>query len=115
MNEIKVISQGGERKLKVAEFAELSAALTFGEYDMRGGGGGLEAHMQLTTGTTYKSSDSCLSMKQAKEILLSCAPKGYTVSLDACYNYTENYTTGSMQASRPTSCRQRCECFSQSL
>ena len=102
LNEIKVISEGRGRKLKITEFPELSAVLTFafGEYDMREGGGGLEAHPRLTIGTMYKSSDSVLTMKRAREILLSCAPQGFRISLSACYNYTENYRAGSKQASQ---------------
>ena len=67
---------------------------------MREGGGGLEAHPRLTIGTMYKSSDSVLTMKRAREILLSCAPQGFRISLSACYNYTENYRAGSKQASQ---------------
>lgn len=32
------------------------------------GGGGLQSHPRLTTGTMYKSSDNCLTMKRAREI-----------------------------------------------
>ena len=100
LNEIKVISEGRGRKLKSAEFPELAAILTFafGEYDIIEGGGGLQSHPRLTTGTMYKSSDNCLTMKRAREILLSCAPENFKISLSACYNYTENYREGSRQA-----------------
>lgn len=37
-------------------------------------------------------------MKRAREILLSCAPQGFKISLSACYNYTKNYREGSRQA-----------------
>ena len=39
-------------------------------------------------------------MKRAREILLAMAPKGFTISLSSCYNYTENYRHGSAQAKR---------------
>ena len=39
-------------------------------------------------------------MKRAREILLSMAPKGFTISLSTCYNYTENYRERSAQAKR---------------
>ena len=102
LNEIKVICEGRGRKLKSVQFPELATVLTFafGEYDLLEGGGGLEAHPRLTTGTLYKSADSCLTMKRAREILLSCAPQGFKISLSSCYNYTENYREGSRQASQ---------------
>ena len=61
----------------------------FGEHDVKecGGGGGLEAHPCLTTGTLYRASDNA-TMKKAREILLSLAPKGFSISLSSCFNYT---------------------------
>ena len=66
----------------------------------RGGGGGLEAHPHLITGTLYRGADSITTMQQAREVLLSMAPQGFSISLSACYNYTENYRQGSAQAKR---------------
>ena len=99
--EIRSIAEGRGRKLKSKEFPELAAVLcyAFGEYDMREcGGGGLEAHPRLTTGTLYRSSDSATTMKKAREILLTYAPHGFSLSLSSCYNYTDNYRRGSRQA-----------------
>ena len=64
------------------------------------GGGCLEAHPRLTTGTLYRSVDSVITMKHAREILLAMAPEGFSISLSACYNYTESYRQGSAQAVR---------------
>ena len=39
-----------------------------------------------------------MSMKAAREILLSLAPSSFKISLSTCYNYTENYRKNSRQA-----------------
>ena len=39
-------------------------------------------------------------MRKAREILLSFAPHGFHISLSACYNYTENFKSGTAQAKR---------------
>ena len=102
VKEIRTIAEGRGRKLKCKDFPELSLALeyAFGELDIQMGGGGLEAHPRLTTGTLYRAVDNVITMKQAREILLSMAPSGFTISLSSCYNYTENYREGSLQAKR---------------
>ena len=102
LKEIRTIQKGRGRKLKSHEFPELAAVLeyAFGEHDVQRGGGGLEAHPRLTTGTMYKACDSITTMKDAREMLLSLAPRGFTISLSSCYNYTENYREGSFQAKR---------------
>ena len=50
---MRSISEGRRRKLKIVEFPELAAILTFafGEYDIMEGGGGLQSHPHLTRGT----------------------------------------------------------------
>ncbi len=63
-------------------------------------GGGLESHPRLITSTCYKSMDNVIFMRQARNILLTCAPPNFTISLSSCYNYTENYRENSMQAKR---------------
>ena len=85
--------------MKTEEFPELSVALkyAFGESDLQQGGGGLEAHPRLITGTLYQVVDSVTTMKQAREIILSMAPPGFSLSLSSCYNY---YREGSAQAKR---------------
>jgi hypothetical protein len=101
LKEIKTIASGRGRKLKCEEFPELATALmyAFGEIDGHDGGG-LEAHPRLTNGTLYRSSGSAMIMKRAREIVLSLAPEGFTISLSACYNYTENFRAGSAEAKR---------------
>ena len=100
--EIKTIASGRGRKLKCQHFPELATVLqyAFGELDIKHGGGGLESHPRLTCQTLYKASDSVTCMREARELLLSLAPKGFTLSLSSCYNYTENYRKGSAQAYR---------------
>ena len=112
VKEICTIASGRGRKLKHNEFPELGIALeslqtpTLELYQIRErrhtqikdtqrGGGGLEAHPRVTTGTLYRGVDSVTTMKQAREILLSMAPEGFNISLSACYNY---YRQGSAQA-----------------
>ena len=101
LEEIKTIASGRGRKLKCENFPELATALlyAFGEIDTVAGGG-LEAHPRLINGTLYRSSCSTMTMKRAREILLSLAPDDFTISLSACYNYTENFRAGSSEAKR---------------
>ena len=102
LEEIRTIAVGRGRKLKLKENPELCLALeyAFGEHDTEEGGGGLEAHPRLTTGTVYRAADNVTTMRQAREIILSMAPQGFTISLSCCYNYTENYREGTAQAKR---------------
>ena len=103
LKEIRTVAEGRGRKLKSEEFPELNLALeyAFGELDTQNGGGGLESHPHLTTGTLYRGGGQCYTtMQQAREILLSMAPAGFTISLSSCYNYTDNFREGSIQAKR---------------
>ena len=104
MKEIRIIAAGRGRKLKSQEFPDLAALMecVFGEYDITQGGGGLEAHPRLTTDVLYRASDSATTMKGARKILLSLAPRGFSISLSSCYNYTQNYSQGSIQAKQHT-------------
>ena len=61
VKEMKIIAKGRGRKLKTEQFPELSMALeyAFGELDVsEGGGGGLESHPRLITGTLYRAIDN---------------------------------------------------------
>ena len=102
VKEIRTIAEGRGRKLKSSEYPELAAVLeyAFGQLDVASGGGGLEAHPRLTTGTLYRAADSATTMRKARETVLSLAPQGFSISLSACYNYTENYRKGTAQAQR---------------
>ena len=95
IKEIKTIGEGRGRKLKSTHFPELSTILAyaFGETD-----GGIQAHPRLTTGTLYRCTDNAMTMKQAREILLAVAPKGFSISLSSCFNYTENFRKGTIQS-----------------
>ena len=103
VKEIRTMCEGRGRKLKSEHFPELSAILeyAFGELDVNEcGGGGLESHPRLTTGTLYRAVDNVTSMKRAREVLFSIAPQGFKICLSSCYNYTNYYRRGSLQAVR---------------
>ncbi len=103
LKEIRIIAAGRGRHLKADEFPELGAVLqyAFGERDIReNSGGGLESHPRLIDGVLYRSCDNATNMKLAREVLLSMAPENFSISLSACYSYTENYRVGSAQAKR---------------
>ena len=100
---IRTIAEGRGRKLKCSQFPELATVLeyAFGERDIHTeGGGGLESHPRLTTGTLYRGADNATTMKQARELILALAPTAFNISLSSCYNYTENYRKGSEMAKR---------------
>ena len=103
-HEMKVIASGRGRKLKTHSFPELASVMqyAFGEKGPGedSGMGGLECHPRLTTDTMYRGNCNMTTMKQARELLLSLSPEGFTISLSTCYNYTENYRKGSYQALR---------------
>ena len=46
----------------------------------------------------YRGVGNATTMQQAREIILSMAPAGFTISLSLCYNYTDNFREGSIQA-----------------
>lgn len=62
------------------------------------GGGGLESHPRLTDGVLYRSCGNNVTMKKARDILLTIAPEDFKTSLSTCFNYTENYRANSHQA-----------------
>ena len=72
-----MIAEGRGRKLKTEEFPQLPAVMeyAFGEGDINRGGGGLEAHSRLTTGTLYRLRDNATIMREARELVLSLAPQ----------------------------------------
>ena len=39
-------------------------------------------------------------MKKAREVLLSLAPENFKISLSTCFNYTQNFKSGTAQAKR---------------
>ena len=100
--EIRVIGEGRGRKLKIHSFPELSSVLqyAFGEKGPTeaSGTGGLECHPRLTCDTLYRGAYNVQTMKKAREVILAHSPKGFTISLSSCYNYTQNYRKGTHQA-----------------
>ena len=93
--EMKVMTEGRGKKLKVEEYPDLPYVMEclFAEE-------GLEAHPRLTDDILYKSKGNTLTMRKAKEIILDLAPDSFTISLSSLYNYTQNYKVGTFQAKR---------------
>lgn len=90
-------------KLKIEEFPDLVAILEyeFGEGDNKErGGGGLESHAKLHNDLLYRAADNKTKMKDAREAILALAPEDFSISLSACFNYTQNYRKGTYQARR---------------
>ncbi len=85
--QIKIVAKGRGRKLKTDHFPE-AHEYAFGEVDVESGGGGLQAHPRLTIETMYRTCDSITTMRKARELVLSLASPGFTISLSTCYNYT---------------------------
>ena len=104
MKQIRVRnSERSGRKLKVEEFPDLVAIMEyeFGEGDHRErGGGGLESHSKLRNELLYRASDSKTKMKDAREAILALAPDDFTISLSSCFNYTQNFRKGTLEAKR---------------
>ena len=91
------------RKLKIEEFPDIAAILEyeFGEGDrIKRGGGGLESHSKLESDTLYRAADSKTNMVDARLALLSLAPEDFSISLSYCYNYTQNFRKGTLEAKR---------------
>ncbi|KAJ7391446.1 hypothetical protein OS493_018493 [Desmophyllum pertusum] len=91
------------RKLKIEEFPDISAILEyeFGEGDrVKRGGGGLESHPKLTNDILYRAADNMTNMIDARRALLALAPEDFSISLSSCYNYTQNFRKGTLEAKR---------------
>jgi hypothetical protein len=90
-------------KLKIEEFPDLVTILEyeFGEGDdIKRGGGGLESHSKLHNDILYRAADNKTKMQDAREAILAVAPEDFSISLSACFNYTQNYRKGTYQARR---------------
>ena len=48
----------------------------------------------------YRASDSKTKMKDAREAILALAPDDFTISLSSCFNYTQNFRKGTLEAKR---------------
>ena len=92
MQKIRTIGEGRGRKLKTAGFPELATILLW-KYDVKDGGGGVEAHPRMTTGMLYRAVDRVLQLW--RDIILFLAPSSFKISLSYCFNYTEDYRKGS--------------------
>lgn len=87
------VFKGRGRQLKCEEFPDLTGILEFGfgECDrVDRAGGGLESHPRLTDTVLYRAADSNTIMQQARETILALTPKGFSISLSTCFNYTQN-------------------------
>lgn len=73
------------------------------EYEFRGdhrerGGGGLQSHSKLCNKLLYRVSNSKTKMNDAREAILALAPDNITTSLSSCFNYTQNFLKGILEA-----------------
>ena len=93
--EMRTIAQGRGAILKCKQFPDLAAVM-----ECLFCTEGLETHPRLTDTVLYKSKSNTLTMKHAREALLSLSPNGFSISLSSCYNYTQNYKAGTAQAKR---------------
>lgn len=92
---MKTVAEGRGRLLKCEEFPQLASILE-GFFSTEG----LESHPRLSDTVLYKSKSNALTMKEARETLLSLCPKGFNIALSTCYNYTQNYKAGTAEAKR---------------
>ena len=93
--EMRTIAEGRGRLLKSDTLPELGILLE-GIFE----GSGMESHPRLIDITLYKATSSAMTMRKAREILLTLAPRDFNISLSSCYNYTQNYKAGTAQAKR---------------
>lgn len=93
--EIKTIAEGRGAIYKCEQFPDMAIMLEgiFGER-------GLESHPRLSESTLYRANCNILSMKKAREILLTLSPPEFSISLSTCFNYTQNFKAGTAQAKR---------------
>ena len=97
LEKLRHVFEGRGRMLKCEEFPDLAAILefAFGESDrVQRAGGGLESHRRLTDMVLYRAADSNMIMRDARETVLALAPKGFSISLSSCFNYTQNFKEG---------------------
>ena len=93
--EMRTIAEGRGRLLKSDSFPELGILLE-GIFE----GSGMESHPRLIDSTLYKAISNAMTMRKAREILLTLAPKDFNIALSSCFNYTQNYKAGTAQAKR---------------
>ena len=87
----------------IEEFPDIAAILEykFGEGDqIKRGGGGLESHSKPENDTLYRAADNKTNMVDARLALLSLAPEDFSINLSCCYNYTQNFRKGTLEAKR---------------
>ena len=92
---MRTIAQGRGAILKCKQFPDLAAVM-----ECLFCTEGLETHPRLIDTVLYRSKSNTLTMKHAREALLSLSPNGFSISLSSCYNYTQNYKAGTAQAKR---------------
>ncbi|XP_066929109.1 uncharacterized protein [Clytia hemisphaerica] len=93
--EIKTIADGRGAPLKCEKFPELTVLLENIFAD-----NGLESHPRLIDDVLYRATNNALTMKKAREVLLSLAPENFKICLSTCFNYTQNFKAGTAQAKR---------------
>lgn len=74
--EMRTIAEGRGRLLKSDSLPELGFLLE-GIFE----GSGMESHPRLIDSTLYKATSNAMTMRKAREILLTLAPKDFNVSI----------------------------------
>lgn len=95
VKEILHVKPGRGRKLKCEENPNLAPLLEYAFMES-----GIQSHPRLTVDTLYRTPDSNVYMKEARELVLAMSDPSFSISLSSCYNYTQNYKKNTLQAKR---------------
>ena len=95
IKEILHIKPGRGRKLKCEENPNLAPLLEYAFME-----NGIQSHPRLTVDTLYRTPDSNVVMRDARELVLAMSDPSFSISLSSCYNYTQNYKKNTLQAKR---------------
>jgi hypothetical protein len=88
------VKPGRGRKLKCEENLNLPPLLEYAFMES-----GIQSHPCLTVDTLYRTPDSNVYIKEARELLLAMSDPSFSISLSSCCNYTQNY--------KKTPCKQK--------
>lgn len=93
IEEILYASKGRGQRLKCEENPLLVPLLEYAfiEAGIRKlGGGGVQSHLRLLDETLYRTPQSNMDMKRARELVVAMSNRDFEISLSFCYNYTQN-------------------------
>ena len=95
IKEIRHIKPGRGRKLKCEKNPNLAPLLEYAFME-----NGIQSYLRLTVDTLYRTPDSNVLIKDARELVLALSDPSFSISLSSCYNYTQNYKKNTLQAKR---------------